>query len=41
MAETVAGMGSLEDAGKKQITPAQADVAAVHQLVKSARQRGE
>jgi transposase-like protein len=41
MAETLAGMGSLRKAVTKSTTTAEAERAAVRELVKAARERGE
>jgi putative transposase len=41
MTETVAGMGSLENAAKKSLTPEEQERAAVRELVRAARARGE
>jgi putative transposase len=41
MTETLAGVGSLEKAATKAVTPAQAEQAAVRELVKAARARGD
>ena len=41
MTETVAGMSSLEKAAKKSLTPAEQERAAVQELVRAARARGE
>ncbi len=41
MTETVAGMSSLEKAGKKSLTPQELERAAVQQLVRAAQARGE
>ena len=41
MTETLAGVSSLEKAAKKAVTPAEAERAAVRELVKAARARGE
>src|SRR3954453_22577356 len=41
MTETLAGMGSLKKAAEKTATPAEAERAAVRELVKAARARGE
>ncbi len=41
MTETLAGMGSLKKAATKTTTPAEAEAAAVRELVRAARARGE
>src|SRR3954453_13058340 len=41
MTETLAGMGSLKKAAEKTVPPAEAERAAVRELVKAARSRGE
>jgi putative transposase len=41
MTDTVAGMGSLENAAKKSLTPQEQEHAAVRELVRAARARGE
>jgi putative transposase len=41
MTETLVGVGPLEKASKKSVTPAEAERAAVRELVRAARARGE